>query len=827
MTLRNRIFQVALWCALAAAPAFAQTATIADGDWSSAAIWSAGEPDDLDSASVQHEVSVTAAGEEADAVEVEAGGTLTISSGDLSTGVGGSGAPNLIGAAGGPGDVVQTGGSWHSENTLVIGGEDLGTYTVSGGTLDLSGILYIGGAIGLGDGAGTLTIDGSGATISTGHLIIGGGETAEVVIRPTANGAAGLTTIAAANVFLDLVTSDTILTLDPQYTLSEGDSWVLATGFAADSGTFDTVNTPAGVAVSVDWVGSALTVTVTDALATTVADGDWSDAATWAAGEPIAGTSAKVQHAVSVTAAGEVADWIEVGGGAGALTISSGDLSTGVGGSGSQDVIGSADGAGDVVQTGGTWDGENDLVIGGDDSGTLTISGGTLDVTDMYIGGASGLGGAQGTLTIDGSGATISAHSLILGGSAPGELVIRPTADGVAGLTPIFATFVWFDSLPSEAILTLDPQYELSVGDMWFIATAGATDFGTFDTVNTPCGITVSVEWTGFLLTVTVTDAPTSLVLWDTSAGYTWAHTAAAFLDDPDFSLYLVGDISTGGETWNVSRVTTYFSGGPTFPLFTENKAYLHVWPKTGSLPDAANVPGDPADLVSITWSNDPFGNWACQFESGCKITSLQNLSGEYWIGLTPFAQEWAIPYLDGFQFLGGTPDGDAAAIRQPGGAFAAAWGPPWTSGWLPVDAVSSLGVPEAAITLEGTKVWEDLGNALAGTHGEALLVCSGALASPLDPITVSLSNALPLGTTNLVVGISAINASFKGGVMVPSLDIVLYGLPIDAAGDLELSGALGITLPSGFSLYLQHWFADPGAPVGFAASNAFVGTPP
>ena len=74
-------------------------------------------------------------------------------------------------------------------------------------------------------------------------------------------------------------------------------------------------------------------------------------------------------------------------------------------------------------------------------------------------------------------------------------------------------------------------------------------------------------------------------------------------------------------------------------------------------------------------------------------------------------------------------------------------------------------------------------------------------------------------------MGLSKLLAAFKGGVLVPSPDVILAGLPIDAGGDLDIASTWPTGIPGGVTLWLQHWISDPASPVGFSASNAIQGT--
>lgn len=117
---------------------------------------------------------------------------------------------------------------------------------------------------------------------------------------------------------------------------------------------------------------------------------------------------------------------------------------------------------------------------------------------------------------------------------------------------------------------------------------------------------------------------------------------------------------------------------------------------------------------------------------------------------------------------------------------------------------------------------WKDLGFAKPGTAGLPSLVGSGSLASNQAgklELTQAKSNALTFG----IAGLSALNAPFYGGVLVPTPDI-LFTAATNGSGKLTIPFMLPPNTPSGVTIYLQFWITDPGATLGYAASNALRG---
>ena len=76
------------------------------------------------------------------------------------------------------------------------------------------------------------------------------------------------------------------------------------------------------------------------------------------------------------------------------------------------------------------------------------------------------------------------------------------------------------------------------------------------------------------------------------------------------------------------------------------------------------------------------------------------------------------------------------------------------------------------------------------------------------------------------MIGLSGIYAPLKGGVLVPAPDF-LVNLNTNAAGERALSAPWPMGAPAGLEVYLQIWFADPGAPANFSATNAVLESTP
>jgi len=116
---------------------------------------------------------------------------------------------------------------------------------------------------------------------------------------------------------------------------------------------------------------------------------------------------------------------------------------------------------------------------------------------------------------------------------------------------------------------------------------------------------------------------------------------------------------------------------------------------------------------------------------------------------------------------------------------------------------------------------WTYLGQGLAGFGGEIPRLFGGGTLDGGIPFQLELVDARPLATTNLVIGAAELGAPFKGGIMVPAVDVLAAGLPVDADGRLSITLTLPLGVPAGVPLWFQYWTADADGPAGFSASTA------
>jgi hypothetical protein len=140
------------------------------------------------------------------------------------------------------------------------------------------------------------------------------------------------------------------------------------------------------------------------------------------------------------------------------------------------------------------------------------------------------------------------------------------------------------------------------------------------------------------------------------------------------------------------------------------------------------------------------------------------------------------------------------------------------------------VGGAEGVYRIDTGAAWKNLGGWLstaAPEWGPAITCLGIGDLSGASTVTLQLANAPALTPSTLVVGFSALNAPFKTGTMVPDPDLLLFVGATNADGALTLVAPWPSGLPSGLTLYFQHWLASLDAPAGFVASNGLSATTP
>ena len=96
----------------------------------------------------------------------------------------------------------------------------------------------------------------------------------------------------------------------------------------------------------------------------------------------------------------------------------------------------------------------------------------------------------------------------------------------------------------------------------------------------------------------------------------------------------------------------------------------------------------------------------------------------------------------------------------------------------------------------------------------------------PSTPLTLSIADGDPFAPAFLVAGASALHVPFKGGLLMPKLDL-LVPLVLDGSGKLDVQSTWPAGIPSGTPLWLQAWLPDDDGIAGYVASATLAIVPP
>lgn len=153
------------------------------------------------------------------------------------------------------------------------------------------------------------------------------------------------------------------------------------------------------------------------------------------------------------------------------------------------------------------------------------------------------------------------------------------------------------------------------------------------------------------------------------------------FTDFPNYSTTTVDDFSTGGATWNIKKITMYYSKNTGHWSSAINTATLTLFQKSDALPLESDVPGNLGVIGAALIDRGSYWELTA---STTGVGALQNLHGDYWIGLTPNAS--FLYYGQEYHYLcSDTVSGSPAALRNPGGAFGTGQGWQDAAGFIPL----------------------------------------------------------------------------------------------------------------------------------------------
>jgi hypothetical protein len=126
----------------------------------------------------------------------------------------------------------------------------------------------------------------------------------------------------------------------------------------------------------------------------------------------------------------------------------------------------------------------------------------------------------------------------------------------------------------------------------------------------------------------------------------------------------------------------------------------------------------------------------------------------------------------------------------------------------------------------EVTLPWADIGYALPGEDGPPRLEGSGTLL-PGTTVVISLGNAAPLLRAAMLLSTTQALLPYKGGTLVPGLDLLVVSFKTDAQGAWSAAATWPAGLPPGTVYSIQFAILDPSGPLGATLSNALEATTP
>ncbi len=255
-------------------------------------------------------------------------------------------------------------------------------------------------------------------------------------------------------------------------------------------------------------------------LVSSVQDGDWADPATWDLRVPRSGDDVIVDHTVTVLRSGAVATDVDV----------SGNLVVKTGGSIDADIDTANSGV--VHVEGGTVTGS----VAALDSGRFNLLDGEVNVVSgthvINVSGGAITGGFSplGATTLEGSAADIDVPIFLSNSNT--ALVVRPTANGESGLSPIRS-----ENLSSSFIGSLELDTSLYIpqtGDSWDILVTESNLPLVLENLVAPDGVTLEADVSvPGSLTLRVTNVDPIVVnasddIYEDGVRLSWAATEAA-----------------------------------------------------------------------------------------------------------------------------------------------------------------------------------------------------------------------------------------------------------------------------------------------------------
>lgn len=117
---------------------------------------------------------------------------------------------------------------------------------------------------------------------------------------------------------------------------------------------------------------------------------------------------------------------------------------------------------------------------------------------------------------------------------------------------------------------------------------------------------------------------------------------------------------------------------------------------------------------------------------------------------------------------------------------------------------------------------WYDLGYGLPGASTTPLLEFVLYTQSQAA-LSLLVTDGLPSNDLYLVAGFERQPTPFQGGVLVPSADVLITGLTLDANGELVVPLIAIDLLPPLMLIYVQAWMPDKSNALGYSSTNAIA----
>lgn len=274
----------------------------------------------------------------------------------------------------------------------------------------------------------------------------------------------------------------------------------------------------------------------------------------------------------------------------------------------------------------------------------------------------------------------------------------------------------------------------------------------------------------------------------------------------PDGSELLIGPADANGEVQVLSNDGSVAAGD----LF--NSAYY--WTAATGIVDLGQLPGgfgfQMAGIHSMTGDGRMLGGGSGDpgpFGSGMNAFVWTEASGME--GLFDRLKAEGADVPDTFR------PGNVLGISDDGRTVVG-WG---------IDFSTPFGDQRAYVATLAPQSWFVAGAGLAGDSGLPTLQGSGPQIAK-SATTLKVRRGAPGAMAYVVVGGSRIDQPLKGGVLVPSPDVVST-FALDELGSRDILFRWPSGVPAATSFYWQVWIADTGTPAGFAISNGLKSTTP